>query len=192
MTAAQHPAPTQHASHRPIDRQCRWCAESFAVALRAGRPRLYCRPSCRQRAYERRRGLGVLPPSDRLAMVNGGPLKHLPQGRAAYEQGVMSRLGRRAHALRPAGMSERGERRITLCGVLARPVPRPFWPLADNACKTCANVERLRPSARAMRTSADLAALRAILDDVGAELSRSVPPSQRTAIDLLDRLFNVA
>ena len=87
MTSEQHAAPlAQPVSYRPIARQCRWCAESFAVALRPGRPRLYCRSSCRQRAYERRRGLGVLPPSDRLAMVQGGPLKHLPQGRPAYDR----------------------------------------------------------------------------------------------------------
>jgi hypothetical protein len=36
-------------------RRCRWCARPFAVAPGPGRPRLYCRRSCRQRDYEARR-----------------------------------------------------------------------------------------------------------------------------------------
>jgi hypothetical protein len=37
---------------------CRWCGRTFRVAGGAGRPRVYCRQSCRQRDYEaRRRGL---------------------------------------------------------------------------------------------------------------------------------------
>lgn len=35
--------------------RCRWCGRSFAVATGgAGRPRLYCKQSCRQRDYEAR------------------------------------------------------------------------------------------------------------------------------------------
>jgi hypothetical protein len=33
---------------------CEWCGRPIAQP-ETGRPRLYCRPSCRQRAYERRR-----------------------------------------------------------------------------------------------------------------------------------------
>jgi hypothetical protein len=185
--------PFEHqVKNRPTQRQCRWCADHFVVALRPGRPRLYCRVSCRQRAYERRKGLGVLPPSDRLAMQQGGPLSHLPHGRTGYEQGILSALGMRAHALRPAGMSERGERRITLCGVLARPIPTPFGRYAPNACKTCARVETMRPSARPIRVSADLAAFRAILDDVGVQLSRGQPPTVADCTDLLNQLWSAA
>jgi hypothetical protein len=36
--------------------KCRWCGRSFSGAGRgAGRPRLYCKQSCRQRDYEARR-----------------------------------------------------------------------------------------------------------------------------------------
>jgi hypothetical protein len=35
-------------------RKCQWCREWFTPARR-GRPARYCSPSCRQRAYERRR-----------------------------------------------------------------------------------------------------------------------------------------
>src|SRR5690606_41079704 len=36
-------------------RRCRWCGRPFDVAPAPGRPRLYCRRSCRQRDYEARR-----------------------------------------------------------------------------------------------------------------------------------------
>jgi len=36
-------------------RHCAWCGGSFAVPAGPGRPRRYCRPSHRQRAYEARR-----------------------------------------------------------------------------------------------------------------------------------------
>ena len=34
---------------------CRWCGGEYLVTPGPGRPRLYCRPSHRQRAYEARR-----------------------------------------------------------------------------------------------------------------------------------------
>lgn len=37
------------------DRRCRWCGRPFAAAAGPGRPREYCRRSCRQRDYEARR-----------------------------------------------------------------------------------------------------------------------------------------
>jgi hypothetical protein len=36
-------------------RRCRWCARAFIASPGPGRPRLYCRRSCRQRDYEARR-----------------------------------------------------------------------------------------------------------------------------------------
>jgi hypothetical protein len=37
------------------ERRCRWCARRFEVAPGPGRPREFCRRSCRQRDYEARR-----------------------------------------------------------------------------------------------------------------------------------------
>ena len=34
--------------------RCRWCGREYAAAAGPGRPRLYCRRSCRQRDYEAR------------------------------------------------------------------------------------------------------------------------------------------
>jgi hypothetical protein len=39
----------------PATRRCRWCGRPFAVSPGPGRPREYCRRSCRQRDYEARR-----------------------------------------------------------------------------------------------------------------------------------------
>lgn len=37
------------------ERRCRWCARPFTVEPGPGRPREFCRRSCRQRDYEARR-----------------------------------------------------------------------------------------------------------------------------------------
>jgi hypothetical protein len=39
---------------------CRWCGRPFPITSRTGRPREYCRRSCRQRHYEARRRAGEL------------------------------------------------------------------------------------------------------------------------------------
>lgn len=39
----------------PTDKRCRWCARRFEVVPGPGRPKEYCRRSCRQRDYEARR-----------------------------------------------------------------------------------------------------------------------------------------
>jgi hypothetical protein len=36
-------------------RSCLWCGRTFTVSGGPGRPRLYCKPSCKQRDYEARR-----------------------------------------------------------------------------------------------------------------------------------------
>jgi plasmid stabilization system protein ParE len=39
------------------ERRCDWCRRRLPEAARTGRPRRFCRSSCRQRAYEARRRL---------------------------------------------------------------------------------------------------------------------------------------
>ena len=39
---------------------CRWCGRQFTPSAGAGRPRRYCKRSCRQRDYESRRRAGEL------------------------------------------------------------------------------------------------------------------------------------
>ena len=49
----------QEAPAQPADR-CRWCGRPFSPNPGAGRPRRYCRRSCRQRDYEARCRTGEL------------------------------------------------------------------------------------------------------------------------------------
>jgi hypothetical protein len=172
---------TGHPPHDPRDlvaanrRQCGWCTGTFAIARRPGRPRIYCSQACRQRAYERRRGLGVLPPPDRLYTRPGGPLVHLSPQPGRYEGGRAAGVTGKLHAMRPADVADPVGRRLTLCGLLAHTTTRPFSPLYDDACSTCARVSHVRPAGRPIRISNDLAALRSMLDGAAVELSRRVP-----------------
>jgi len=45
----------EDASGRSGTKRCRWCARSFELTPGPGRPKEYCRRSCRQRDYEARR-----------------------------------------------------------------------------------------------------------------------------------------
>lgn len=113
------------------------------------------------------------------------PLQHLPNRFPGYERGQIRTLQGKAHAMRPAGIAEIGERRLTLCGLMARPVNRSFHHNAQDACLTCTRVEHLRPSARAVRTSADLAAVRYYLDVAAVELSRNRGPNKKSTEEIL-------
>jgi hypothetical protein len=42
------------------DARCAWCRRRLPAPRGTGRPRVYCRRSCRQRAFEARRRLGEL------------------------------------------------------------------------------------------------------------------------------------
>lgn len=174
------------------ERQCGWCTNHFPIIRRPGRPQIYCTHSCRQRAYERRRGLGVLPPPpDRIVMQPGGPLAHLRHRRSAYEQGHIGFARGKDHALRPFGIVDGSERRLTLCGLLARAVPREFSGWLEDSCKTCDLVSDVRPPGRQVRLSADLAALRSLVDAASIEFSRSEPSRhpQRGADEILTELL---
>jgi hypothetical protein len=125
-------------------------------------------------------------------MTDSGPLGHLPNRFPGYERGEIRSLVGRAHAMRPAGIAETGERRLTLCGLLARPVIRSFHAKSDDSCLTCARVERARPSARAVRPSADLAALRYLLDRAAVELGRPLGRRTKTSEQVLFELLAAA
>jgi hypothetical protein len=54
---------------QPTTRRCRWCGRPFDVVAGPGRPREYCRRSCRQRDYEARRTAGSLGLDDNHVVV---------------------------------------------------------------------------------------------------------------------------
>ena len=118
-----------------------------------------------------------------MIMTDSGPLAQLPNRFPGYERGYAWGLDSRAHAMRPSGIAELGDRRLALCGTLARPVIRSFHSTAVESCRTCARVERVRPSARAVHPSNDLAALRWLVDSAAIEASRSSSKGRRSMSD---------
>ena len=49
--------------------RCGWCGRPTGAAARTGRPRRFCRPGCRQRAYEARRRAAEVGLSERELIV---------------------------------------------------------------------------------------------------------------------------
>ena len=153
---------------RPTHRACSWCAREFAIIHRPGRPRLYCRRSCRQRAYEHRHGF------QHCRTVRPLPGQH-PGGTwtgSGYERGIAP-FGT-SHALRTSVRAE-GTRRETLCGLLAHPVAgRHFWRGDQQACATCTSVATANPLRYGINPSNELATLRSLLDDIH---EHRIPPT---------------
>ena len=58
-------------------RRCEWCRRPLAESKGTGRPRNYCRQSCRQRAYEARRQAEVLGLSENELVVTRQELERL-------------------------------------------------------------------------------------------------------------------
>jgi hypothetical protein len=54
-TASPSRLPTRPTGAATTTRRCRWCGRPVAATPGPGRPREYCRRSCRQRDYEARR-----------------------------------------------------------------------------------------------------------------------------------------
>ena len=171
MTPGVYNVGMAHVAHpRPTHRACSWCAAEFAIALRPGRPRLYCRQTCRQRAYEHRHGFE----HERTVRPLPGQSAGETWTGTGYERGgFVAPLGR-SHALRTSVRPE-GRRRETLCGLLAQPVAgRHFDALGPHACSTCAAVATANPLRFGITPSNELSRLRSVLDDID---ERRLPPA---------------
>lgn len=69
-------------------RRCRWCGRSFAVGSGPGRPRVFCRRSCRQRDHEARARSAELGLGDAELVVARGRLDELHDGLAMLEAAI--------------------------------------------------------------------------------------------------------
>jgi len=58
-------------------RACVWCGRKFTVRGGPGRPRVYCKPSCKQRDYEARRRADELGLGEHELIVTRGELQAL-------------------------------------------------------------------------------------------------------------------
>lgn len=75
-------APDVHRRHTVTVTQipCGWCGRRFAVAGGRGRPRRFCKQSCRQRDYEARRRATELGRSEGELVVTREELERLRDG----------------------------------------------------------------------------------------------------------------
>lgn len=80
--------PDSHRSDAPAAR-CLWCRRNLPEAKPSGRPRRYCRQSCRQRAYEARRHAEELGLSDEQLVITRAELERM-YDLAYHLQGVVS------------------------------------------------------------------------------------------------------
>lgn len=140
-------------------RPCAWCAATFVVIRRPGRPRLYCNHACRQRAYEHRHGFR----HERTVRPLPGQASGDRWTGTGYEEGRCPTIDGKLHAMRTSVRPE-GRRRETLCGLLAFPVPgRHFSVARSQSCLSCAEVTRRNPLRFGVTPSNELSRLRALL-----------------------------
>lgn len=71
-----------------VRRRCRWCGRSFVADTGPGRPRVFCRRSCRQRDYEARVRARELGLSDAELVVARQRLDDLHDGIAMLEAAI--------------------------------------------------------------------------------------------------------
>lgn len=142
-------------------RPCSWCAVPFMTARRPGRPRLYCRDACKQRAYEHRHGLRHVRTVRSLPGQIAGDVWY----GSGYERGGWGHRDRRTHAMRTSVRPD-GRRRETLCGAVAVPMAgQYFLPSASTSCATCRSIVAANPLELGISPSNELSLLRAVIDE---------------------------
>jgi hypothetical protein len=151
-----------------------------------GRRPLYCRRTCRQRAYEeRRRGAFA------LGLPRPAVFERLHPDPKLYQAGKGGEYLHVAHALRPDGCADRIGFRPTLCGTRVSPTNRPFYPraaLGNQNCHTCVRVAEQFPLERRIDPLSDIGTATALIGMLRA--TRSAPePQLREQVDELLSLF---
>lgn len=130
-TPARHTKPLPRIGSIVEEWWCPVCDRAAHRVYRPGRPRIYCSNACRQRAYRYRRS---------------NKMRSIARPQAPLESATYP-FGRR-HALRAKGdfmwnLSDQRRRRVTVCGVLAKPSRHfklrhfDFIPDAPGSCRAC-------------------------------------------------------
>jgi hypothetical protein len=127
---------------RVEQRTCEWCNRTFYRRTPIGRRPRFCRPACRTRASECRRGLrrGNAPwyPTPRTLIPAGHSL-----GIAYVRDPRVPDLRRRQHALLTGAPIDQRARALTMCGTYAYAVGGRFPQVPTTAnCKTCLRMTR--------------------------------------------------
>jgi len=167
--------------------QCEWCGVAFIRRHMRGRRPLYCKRTCRQRAYEeRRRGAFA------LGLPKAALFERLHPDPKLYQAGKGGEWLHVAHALRPDGCADQIGFRPALCGARVNPSNRPFYPraaLGDNRnCATCVRVAERFPLERRIDPLSDIGTATALIGMLRA--ARAAPEhALRQQVDELLSVF---
>jgi hypothetical protein len=142
--------------------RCEWCGVDFSRRHPRGRRPLYCKRTCRQRAYEeRRRGAFA------LGLPKATMFERLHPDPKLYQAGMGGEYQHIAHALRPDGYADTIGFRPSLCGARVNPSNRPFYPDASLSgrrnCVTCARVANRFPLERRIDPLSDIGTATAMI-----------------------------
>lgn len=155
----------------PLIVECAYCHRQFEHPIRPGRRRLYCRRSCRQRAYECRRHLlaPARPHPYDHPTTNDGRVRRRPE----WVEGTTRYVFGKLHIVLPGAMDGKG-RFPTMCGLQAHPnSARPFSTLRAGACRTCCRLSATRQPTGKLRPHHDLLATQGHLVNIAVELRRA-------------------
>jgi hypothetical protein len=151
--------------------RCQYCDQHIVRRTPFGRPRLYCKRSCRQRAYERRKQIGIRgasykplpPPESRVVYRMKG------NRRPVWLKGWVSITSGKGHAVIPGPVQD-GRFFRTLCGLQVRVLNTPFRPNDGPVCDTCCKLLDRHPPQRIMPDLADALALESRLVELESQL----------------------
>jgi hypothetical protein len=163
--------------------RCEWCGTDFSRPHPRGRRPLYCKRTCRQRAYEeRRRGAFA------LGLPKATMFERLHPDPKLYQAGTGGEYQHVAHALRPDGYADHIGFRPSLCGTRVNPSNRPFYPDTSLSCRrncvTCTRVAKRFPLERRIDPLSDIGTATAMIGMLRA--TRGAPePVLREQVDQL-------
>ena len=166
---------------------CEWCGVAFVRPHLRGRCPLYCKRTCRQRAYEERRrgafalGLPKVTMFDRLH----------PEPKL-YQAGTGGEYQHVVHALRPDGCADSIGFRPALCGSRVNPSNRAFYAGVTTSgrrnCATCTRVANQFPLERRIDPLSDIGTTTALIGMLRA--TRGAPePVLREQVDQMLSVF---
>ena len=164
---------------------CEWCGREFGRRSLVGRRPLYCKQTCRQRAYEERR---------RGALYLGLPKPTIADprnpGRPEYQAGRGGTMKTPLnHALRPDGGGDRYGARPTLCGATATPLPYNFFPTAaphgNTNCAVCAAIATKFPPTHRIAPLSDVGTVTSLVKPLRSALRTSDAALRQQVTNLL-------
>ena len=159
LTFLSHPHGTLHVMpfilNSELTVECAYCSKEFTHPRRPGRRRVYCRRSCRQRAYEHRHHIAPRPRPHPAGSPTTNDARATPP--PSYAEGHTRFIYGKHHAV-ITGPPDGKHRFPTLCGLHAHPGPRSFSHLRGDSCKTCAAISHTRPPTTAHRPQHQLLA----------------------------------